>query len=687
MKHHAGVEQLEMPGLRLEGDELSDSAMYSRWQLLRAPEPFAPALEADYARDHLARMQPIRRAATALALLVWGALAIADLFIADHSPAYRAVSMWLTAIRLLTLLAIVAIVIRFLTDRRLREAPGHADKLMLAAAALYFTSLCMITALVPAPFDRLHFYNGMLVAIAASFVLLCLRGREAGMLAGMHAVGALLTVLWCQYGKAVPTDALQETPLFPLDTILLFGTSILVCHAGSLLMEAHSRRNFIGRKVLAIQREALAWHAREMARLELELERSSEEAASRTRVLTELKERLRDEGLQRNRDKSQFIASAVHDLRQPVQAVMTALYPVQKALDQGDRRTVDELLAISSQAVTSLNDQLQAILDLSRLESGTFRPELAIVDLRRELTEVFDSWKGAGARDKVSLELNLPSASQRAVARTDPGFLRRVVSNLISNGIKFAAPARPEGQRVTLSLRVCGERLAVEVRDNGLGMEQTLVDTGQIFQPFFQINNTQAQGCKGVGLGLAVVRALVSLLPDHKLSVRSSPGKGSLFVLEIPCFDEADLPVITCEAAQALDLGSLAGAYVVLVEDDELVRRATAHLLGVIGVLCDAHASFDEFEQSLDSMERLPDVVLSDFRLPDGRSALDVGRALREHDVAVPLVVFSGEVMDLCMLEGLVDVPVLSKPLTVEKLVRTLRGVARPFEPVLSDIG
>lgn len=684
MKQHAAIDQAEMQSLLNDGKALSEAALFPRWQPLRIPQPFEPELEAAYSRDHVVRMEPIRRTATVLTLLIWGAFIFMDFFIADHSPAYREVSPWLTAIRVLTFLVILAIAIHFFTDQRVLDEVGYADKVMLAATSIIFLSICLITALVPVPFDQLYYYNGMLVVVVASFVLYSLRGREASILASVHGVATLATVLWCHYGKDYPTVTLQEVHLFPINAIMLLGTTILICYASNLLLEAYARRNFIGRHVLAIQSEALFQHGKEMERLNRELERSGAEAQARLQSVIELKERLRQEAERRNRDKSQFIASAVHDLRQPVQAVMTALYPVQKALDQGDRQAVNELLGISSRAVSSLNDQLQAILDLSRLESGNVRPDLEIVDVRREVAAIFDSWVSSGAQQGVALRLDLPPESQRAIARTDVNFFRRVVSNLISNGIKYSAPDKPEGAYVVLSLRVHAGRLSVEVSDNGIGMDQAIIDRGQIFQPFFQANNTQAQGSKGVGLGLTIVSALVSLLPDHGLRVRSWLGEGSTFVLEMPRTD-ASLPDVTREAVQALDVGVLAGRYVVLVEDDDLVRHATAHLLGIIGILCDAYDSFEQFDRSLDVMERVPDVVLSDFRLPNGRSALDVGQALRELDVQVPLVVFSGEATDLSRLPGLESVPILRKPLTVEKLVQTLREVVRPLDEAVPD--
>lgn len=400
----------------------------------------------------------------------------------------------------------------------------------------------------------------------------------------------------------------------------------------------------------------------------------------RMQAVIELKEKLRLEAERRNQDKSQFIASAVHDLRQPVQAVMTALYPVSRAIERGDRKVVEELIELSGQAVNALNEQLLAILDLSRLESGSVHPELGVVDIRAETTAIVDAWMAPSADHGVALRLTLPPEGRPAITRTDANFYRRIASNLISNGIKYSDAAKPEGAQVSVTLHLLPAHLRLEVADNGIGIDQEIIDNGQIFQPFFQANNTRSEGDKGVGLGLTIVNALTALLPDHGLNIRSEIGRGSTFSLDMP-YSDACIPELSQSSVQSMDVDSLAGLYIVLVEDDELVRRATARLLELIGIHCEAYNSFEQLDRGLLNMERIPDVVLSDFRLPNGRSAIDVREAVNEFSGGIPLVVFSGEAMDLSTLPGLHSVPVLRKPLAVEVLVRTLRDVVGQPSP------
>ena len=662
----------------LDKESLDTPVRMPRWQALRVPQAFDPELETAYSRDHVSQMEPIRRTATALVLVIWGAFIFVDLYFASHSPEYREISPWLIAIRVLTFFMILGCAYHFFTDPRVNEVVGYADRVLLITTSLTYCAICLIAVLVPAPFDQLYFYNAMIVVIVGSFVLYSLRSREAGILACVHTVLSVATVVWCHYGKTASL-VMEEARLVPITTVMKMITTILICYASSLLLEAYARRIFLGKHMLTRQSHAMFLHGKEMEELNCELERSSQEAQARLQAVIELKEKLQRETERRIRDKSHFIASAVHDLRQPVQAVMTALYPVSHALDQGDRKAVDELLELSKQAVSTLNDQLQAILDLSRLESGIVRPNLEIVDIRQETAAIFESWESPSAEQRVRLELELPEPEQRAIARTDTSFFRRIVSNLISNGIKYSASNRPGGAFVRVKLQLLPERLSVQVIDNGVGIEQTMIDSGQIFAPFFQANNTRSQGSKGVGLGLTIVNALTSLLPDHGLRVHSRLGEGSTFTLEMPR-TEADLPDIDPERVQSMDSSGLAGRYIILLEDDDLVRQATAHLLNIIGIHCDAYESFEGFAHALVTLERTPDVVLSDFRLPNGRSAIDVLEALKELGGNVPLVVFSGEAMDLSSLPGLENVPVLRKPLAVEVLVRTLREVAPPAE-------
>jgi len=224
-----------------------------------------------------------------------------------------------------------------------------------------------------------------------------------------------------------------------------------------------------------------------------------------------------------------------------------------------------------------------------------------------------------------------------------------VLVNLVSNSIKYADPAKP-GQRfvrLILSLQEADseedEGAWLHVIDNGLGIAEEHLSSGAVFKPFVQFNNQLPETEKGVGLGLSIVSAVLALLPGHQLKASSQLGLGSQFSLRLPISEQAAHPWRQESSLQLAHTEGLAGAYVWLVEDDMLVRLSTAALLDFHGVLHDDFSALAELESCLPTLERQPDVLLSDFRLPNGKTALDVLRVVFEAWGLVPTVIISGQ--------------------------------------------
>ena len=162
------------------------------------------------------------------------------------------------------------------------------------------------------------------------------------------------------------------------------------------------------------------------------------------------------------------------------------------------------------------------------------------------------------------------------------------------------------------------------VVDNGIGISNAHWES--IFQPFFQVGNPEQDRDKGLGLGLSIVNAVISMLEEHRIELKSAEGLGSRFSVEMPlCGATPDKPSPRVPArADPEEALQLAGLYVLLVEDDGLVRASTEALLSQWGVLFDSAATFEEYEEILDSLERIPDLIITDFRLRDFKTAREI---------------------------------------------------------------
>lgn len=382
------------------------------------------------------------------------------------------------------------------------------------------------------------------------------------------------------------------------------------------------------------------------------LARSIDLSEERSRAVVEMKERLREEAEQRNRDKSRFLAHAVHDLKQPLQAVANALAPVVRQIRSGASFKAIELVELAQKATRVMREQIGGLMDLSRLESGLVNPKIETINAEALLRDVKAQLHDYAQSRRVTLALELAPGTQALPIRSDRQLLRQVLVNLVGNSIKYADPAKPEPRFVKLILGLQeagaedGEGAWLHVIDNGLGIAEEHLASGAVFKPFVQFNNQLPETEKGVGLGLSIVSAVLALLPGHQLKASSQLGLGSQFSLRLPISTQAAQPWRQDASLQLAHTEGLAGAYVWLVEDDMLVRMSTAALLDFHGVLHEDFGSLAELESCLPTLERQPDVVLSDFRLPNGKTALDVLRLVFEAWGPVPTVIISGQSLE-----------------------------------------
>jgi CheY-like chemotaxis protein len=252
-----------------------------------------------------------------------------------------------------------------------------------------------------------------------------------------------------------------------------------------------------------------------------------------------------------------------------------------------------------------------------------------------------------------------------------------VISNLVSNAIKYSDPAKGERAAVIVGIVGFSNRVRIDVVDNGVGIAEK--DWPKVFQPFVQLHNPERDREKGVGLGLSIVNAILPLLSEHRLDMRSRAGHGTRFSLEVPRVDDAERGAGATPSARHAAAPDLAGTYVLYVEDDPLVRQATAALFETNDIIYEAFGSFRELEAALPTLERTPDLVVTDYRLPDGRTARDVVRATtRAFDGPLPILVVTGEMGAVQRGGWIGKGKVLRKPLDPETLIAEISALATP---------
>jgi signal transduction histidine kinase len=303
--------------------------------------------------------------------------------------------------------------------------------------------------------------------------------------------------------------------------------------------------------------------------------------------------------------KERFMASASHDLRQPVQALMLfSNLLLKEELGDEARRLAEQL----RESVGSLGTLLDGLLDISKLEAGLVKPVPARVEVRALLERLHAEFAPLAA----AAGLRLTTVPARATLHTDGTLLERVLRNLLANALRYTTRGR-----VLFGVRRRGRVLRIEVWDTGIGIAENQID--RIFQDFYQVGNAARDRREGLGMGLSIAKRLVVML-GGTLDARSTPGRGSCFAVGLPlCADEDATghspPPSETTPANGVD------ALILLVEDDAVIRMALGLMLEGWGYrVVDAGSVAEALEHVTAGVE--PDIVLADYRLPDGETGL-----------------------------------------------------------------
>lgn len=384
--------------------------------------------------------------------------------------------------------------------------------------------------------------------------------------------------------------------------------------------------------------------------------------AERTAELVEVNVRLvaaTEAAEEANRSKTSFLAAASHDLLQPLNAARLFV----SALDgEALAEKPHALVRQAASALDSVEDLLEALFEISRLDAGAIQPEVEalplaplLAALRREFAPLA---QGAG------LELVVPESA--VWVRSDARLLRRVLQNFVSNAIRYTARGR-----VSVELAEAGEDIVVTVRDTGPGIAEA--EREAIFEEFRRLDATRR--IPGKGLGLAIVRRVTTML-GHELGLESAPGEGSAFSIRLPRAEpQAASPLAGEEGDAACSGGRTGGGALVLVIDNEpAILAGMAALLESWGLEV-ATAGDPADPAAAAALGRGPAMLIADYHLDNGLTGDRAIAKLRERlGQAVPACLITadrGE--DLKAHAAALGLPLFTKPVKPARLRALLR--------------
>jgi PAS domain S-box-containing protein len=332
------------------------------------------------------------------------------------------------------------------------------------------------------------------------------------------------------------------------------------------------------------------------------------------KVTRDLTARRQVEELQRSeRLMNEFLAMLAHELRNPLAPIQTSLDLIELRPD--DRETTKWAHDVIARQTRQLARLVDDLLDVSRITQGkiTLRPQT--VDLRTIVRQVAQAWEGATVARRQTLDVVLPKDPMPVLA--DPARLSQVMSNLVSNAVKYT----PDGGTVTLRGHVNADVASVAVSDNGIGIPADLLL--RVFDLFVQGERSLDRHEGGLGIGLTLAKRLIDAMGGTLTAASGGAGQGSEFTLALPVTSEVPLTATPAPGEAAVRLSR----EVLVVDDNQDAADALAALLEALGHR--VRVAYDGPAALRMATDTPPDVMLVDIGLPD-MNGYDVMRKLRE---------------------------------------------------------
>ncbi|WP_411888400.1 ATP-binding protein [Hydrocarboniphaga effusa] len=359
---------------------------------------------------------------------------------------------------------------------------------------------------------------------------------------------------------------------------------------------------------------------------------------------------------QANAAKARFLAAASHDLRQPLHAVGLFVGKLRETAGRDQLALVERI----DEGLSGMSGLLTALLDISRLDAGVVEPQRSVVSIGK----LFDDAEATLSSLAIERETRLLFRRRDLHVDVDPALSARILSNFVENALRYAA-----GGAVLVSAQRHGDKVRVQVRDNGIGIASMYHE--RVFEEFFQLDNPERDRRRGLGLGLAICARAARLL-DIRIGLESAVGKGSCFYFDLPA---AERPAPVVAAAPAMPTARAQGRALV-VDDDRAIRDGTIGLIEQWGLTTVAASTVDEAVEALVSQGSEFDYLLCDLQLSEVDDGWRVIDAARRIDARTRLLLVSGDTSAATLRRARENgVVLLTKPVTPAKLRAALGPV------------
>lgn len=329
-----------------------------------------------------------------------------------------------------------------------------------------------------------------------------------------------------------------------------------------------------------------------------------------------------------NIEKSRFLAAASHDLRQPLHAQGLFVEELKhRSTDNATRGILNKL----ERSMKSMHNLFNGLLDISKLDANIIEPKLSTFFLHDLLKNIFHDFLHSAGEKNIILRYCPCSV----IVYSDRSLLERIIRNLVANAIMYT-----NSGKVLIGCRRKHGAVAIEIHDTGIGIPAK--EFQNIFNEYYQIHNPERDRRKGIGLGLAIVNRLARLL-DYQIKITSSLNKGSCFSFLVPIGKMEDLTTLPIPTTDFIDT-DIKAKTILVIDDETEILEGMRTLLQSWGCTAITATSYTEAQQLIKCSTHKIDAIISDYRLRDGDTGINVIQKLSvQYDEPIPGILITGD--------------------------------------------
>ena len=605
-------------------------------ETLVPPKPFPLRQEKEFRTVYAKRFLTHRRATLLIALIAWLIFGYWDWLNYDAQVWPYSTQMFATIsiLRALGTIAIFICLVLFwkknIYDEKL------ASTLLSSATTFCSLMVVMMLFIVPHPVNYQHYFFGLIMIVIFNFSLLFIFAK----ISIIHATLIACILFLGNQFNPIFDENLTTAAFYYYFSFGFFGVS----HA--IRFEVSERERFKRERSLEAQR-LIAFRKQQQA------DKASARAEQEAKNAQLERQRSIETMVAAARERERFIRAAYHDAMQPLAAISSQVMMMKLDSHLSSNNKVIEALNEIERSGRDIGESMRGIYDL--FQWGVHEPKLEPVSVKRFFREIERRFAESAKLANLQLRIHQSSVDNLYV-QSDSAMLKRIAENLISNAIKYT---RKGG--ILLGSVNSKDTVRIEIWDTGIGISSEQLP--KIFEEFYQVEDDSP----GIGLGLPIVRLLIERLPGHRLSYASQINHGSRFSVILPkCNAPTNYSVVNLPEI------SLSGIYVVIVENNKSVLDGLRVLFESFDCIVRTAVTLKDLTQLIDdSPDRAPDVVISDYRLRNNETGIDVAKLIEERFdwITVPIVFYSA---DLSIPQELLTKPfryIERKGISLESLI------------------